>query len=269
MTHRQAETNHETLARLRAAVEQAKSDLIEKEAELADRLAEVNAFELAFEARVGYLYDRLEVLEAEIERYMERLHLVRQKQLGRDYLPVDEQYRRAWQAPPPSVPTPPPQPVSPASEAEIKQLSRQLARRFHRDLALDAADRRARTEKMAAINNAYAARSLTELTALAQTLNVERSTFNLSVEALQTELDRCQHRLREIERELRQLPHRPSVQLSLEVKRARRRGHDLLGHMAAEVERKVARKTVERDMLKAKLDQLGPEQGFIPIPRKR
>jgi hypothetical protein len=82
-------------------------------------------------------------------------------------------------------------------------------------------------------------------------------------------LERCQHRLREIERELRQLPHRPSVQLSLEVKLARRRGRDLLGELAADVERKVARKTVERDMLKAQLDQLGPAQGFIPIPPKR
>lgn len=89
MTYRHPETNHEKLTRLRAAVEQVKTELIEKEAELADRLAEVNAFEFEFEARVGHLYDKLEALEAEIERYMERLHQFRQKQLGQDYLPVD------------------------------------------------------------------------------------------------------------------------------------------------------------------------------------
>ena len=119
---------------------------------------------------------------------------------------------------------------------------------------------------MAAINAAYAARSLAELAALAQTSD-EGSTFTISIEALQAELDRCQRRLREIERELHQLPHRPSVQLSIEVKLARRRGRDLLGELAAEMEKKVARKTVERDMLKAQFDQLGPEQGFIPIKR--
>lgn len=271
MTYRQTETHDEALTRLRAAVEQAKTELIEKEAELADRLAEVNAFEFDFEARVGYLYDQLEALEAEIERYMERLQRVRQKQLGRDYLPVEEQYRRAWQRPATATPPvgPPLQPVSPASEAEIKQLYRQLARRFHPDLAVNEADRTDRTEKMTAINNAYAARSLAELTALAQTLNIEPSTFNVSIEALQAELDRCQRRLAEIERELRQLPHRPSVQLSLEVKLARRRGRDLLGELAADAAKKVARKTVERDMLKAQFDQLGPEQGFIPIDRTR
>ena len=120
---------------------------------------------------------------------------------------------------------------------------------------------------MAAINAAYAARSLPELVALAQTLNVQHSTFHVSLEALQKELDRCQRRLAEIKRELRQMPQRPSVQLSLEVKLARRRGRDLLGEIAADLQRKIARKTAERDMLKAQFDQLGPEQGFIPLKR--
>jgi chromosome segregation ATPase len=264
----QTETPHKKLSRLRAAVEQTKTELIEKEAELADRLAEVNAFEFQFEARVGYLYDQLEALERDIERYMERLHRVRQKQLGQAYLPVDEQYRRAWQRPTGAPPAPPPQqPPSPADETEIRRLYRQLARSFHPDLGVDELDRARRTKTMAAINNAYAARSLTELNVLAATLNVERSTFNVSLEALQAELERCQRRLAQIERELRLLPQRPSVQLSLEVKLARRRGRDLLGELAAEVEKKVARKTVERDMLKAQFDQLGPEQGFIPLKR--
>jgi chromosome segregation ATPase len=264
----QTKTPNKKLSRLRAAIEQAKTELIEKEAELADRLAEANAFEFQFEARVGYLYDQLEALERDIERYMERLHLVRQKQLGQAYLSVDEQYRRTWQRPAGAPPAPPPQqPPSPADETEIRRLYRQLARRFHPDLAVNELDRARRTETMAAINNAYAARSLTELLALAKTFNVERSTLNVSVEALQAELERCQRRLAEIEKELRQLPHRPSVQLSLEVKLARRRGRDLLGELAADVEKKVARKTVERDMLKAQFNQLGPEQGFIPLKR--
>jgi hypothetical protein len=35
--------------------------------------------------------------------------------------------------------------------------------------------------------------------------------------------------------------------------------------MAAELEQKIARKTIERDMLKAQFEQLGPDQGIIPI----
>lgn len=275
MAHWQAESTQEQLRRLRAALENIRHDLIEAEAELADRLAEVNAFEFEFEARVGYLYDKLEALEAEIEEYMERLQRVRRKQLGQDYLPVDEQYRRTWQRPAASAPTPPAQPISPAREAEIRRLYRQLARRFHPDLAVDELDRAYRTEKMAAINNAYAARSLAELIALAQEPDAATPTGRLPsgqteaqlVPVLQEELARCQRRLRDIERELRQLPQRPSVQLSLEVKLARRRGRDLLAELAADMEQKVARKMVERDMLKAQFDQLGPEQGFIPLRR--
>ena len=59
---------HDQLTQLRAALAQTQNELIEAEAELADRLAEINAFELEFEARVGYLWDDLERLEREIAR---------------------------------------------------------------------------------------------------------------------------------------------------------------------------------------------------------
>ncbi len=279
MTSWQFETSQEQLARLRAELEQAQTELIEAEAQLADQRAEVNAFEFEFEVRVGHRVDELEALEAEVKRYNERIQIARNKRIfGIGYVSADEQYRRAWQAPPASAPTPPPQPLGMADEARVKQLYRQLARRFHPDLAMDDADRARRTEKMTAINDAYAARSLVELEALAKEpdilIRIDRGGQTAPgqsqaqmVQALQAELARCQRRLREVESERSGLHRRPSVQLSLEVKLARRRGRDLLGEMAAEVERKIARKTAERDMLKAQFDQLGPEQGIINIKK--
>ncbi len=126
---------------------------------------------------------------------------------------------------------------------------------------------------MAVINDAYAVRSLIELEALAREPDARILTGHAHpgqteaqlAQALEDELSRCQRRLREIESELRRLPQRPSVQLSLEVKLARRQGRDLLQEMAAELERQIARKVAERDMLKAQFDQLGPDQGVIPI----
>lgn len=264
----------EQLNRLRAALSEIHYRLVEAEAELADHLAEVNAFEFEFEARVGHLIDALAVLETDLQRYTERIHIARNKQMfGYAHVSVAEQYRRTWQTPPPSAPTPPATPVSPASETEIKRLYRHLARRSHPDLAADERDRADRTKKMQLINEAYAARSLTELVALTQETEAlidpgqrrpGQSEAQL-VEALQAELRRCQNRLHEIEKELRQIPYRASVQLSLEVKAARRQGRDLLAEMAADLERTLVRKTIERDMLKAQFDQLGPEQGFIKI----
>ncbi len=258
----------EQLTRLRAALEQAQAELIEAEAQLADQMAEVNAFEFEFEARVGHLWDKLDALEEEIEGYNDRIQMMR-----KGYLSVERQYRRAWQAPPRSALRPPPRPPSPANEVQIKQLYRQLARRFHPDLAAGDADRAWRTEKMTAINAAYAARSLAELQVLAREpdsyIRIGRAPAGQTeaqlVQALQDELARCQRRLRQIEGELRGLHQRPSVQLSMEVRLARRQGRDLLGEMAADLERKITRKTVERDMLKAQFDQLGPEQGVIPL----
>jgi DNA repair exonuclease SbcCD ATPase subunit len=265
----------EQLNHLRAVLAQTQNELIEAEAELADRLAEVAAFEVEFEARVGHLLDSLEALEQEIERYNERIQIARNKAvLGYAHLPVEQQYRRAWRASRSPGPTPPSTPVSPASEAEIKRLYRLLARRFHPDLAQSEADRLVRTQKMAIINDAYAARSLAELIALAQGIDTietgqERpgQTEAQLIEALQAELQRRRRRLREIEHELKNLHHRSSVELSLEVKAARRQGRDLLAEMAGDYERRIARKSAERDMLKAQFDQLGPEQGFINIGR--
>jgi len=263
------------LTRLRAAVTEAQNKLIEAEAELADRLAEINAFEFEFEARVGHLIDNLDALETEIQRYTERIETIRNREVfGQAHIPIDRQYRRTWEAPPRSAPTPPPKPLDPASEAEVKRLYRQLARRFHPDLARDEADRARRTEKMAAINDAYTARSLVELAALAQEPDTSIDTGPRSgqteaqlIQALENELERCRQRRQEIEKELRSLRFRPSVELSLEVKAARRQGRDLLAEMTAELEQKIARKTVERDMLKTQFDQLGPDQGIIHIPR--
>ncbi len=263
------------LTQLRAELTDIRDQLIEAEADLTDQLAEINAFELEFEAKVGQLMDSLEVLEKDIQRYNEYIQIGRNKKIyGSAHIPVANQYQRAWQAPREWVPTPPPQPLDSLSEGEIKKLYRQLARRFHPDLAASDADRSRRTEKMAAINNAYAVRSLVELVAIAdepQIINPNLAPAGQTepqlVKALQAELSRCKRRLRDIEKEIRGLRFRPSVEISLEVKSAARQGRDTLAEMATELTQKIARKTAERDMLKAQFDQLGPDQGFIIVDR--
>jgi hypothetical protein len=87
------------------------------------------------------------------------------------------------------------------------------------------------------------------------------------VQVLKEELFRCRRRLERIDKELKNIRYLPSVELSIEVKMARRQGRNLLGEIAADLEKKVARRIVERDMLKMQFDQLGPEAGFINIKR--
>jgi hypothetical protein len=260
------ETLQEQLARLRLELEQAQSALIEAEADLADQMAEIYAFESQMEERLGPWLDKLVEIEKSLEYYQEQMERLRnERRLGSSLPNVERQYRRMWDMPPPRAPKPPPEPPSLATEAQVKKLYRQLARRFHPDLATDDADRSYRTEMMAAINGAYAARSLVELLAMERQgegmpirgRNQTSQTDTQLVEVLQAEQNRIRRRLREIEHEKRMIPSRASVRLSLEMKLAQRQGRDLLAEMVADLEKKVGRKEVERDFLKSQFDQLG------------
>lgn len=261
----QSETTQEKLARLRRELAQAQEDLIDAEAALADQMVDIRAFEAEYEARTGYLVTLLAGLEAEVEDYLDRIRQRRNKALfGSEYRPADEQFRRTWQRPSKPAPEPPPPPPGPAAQAQIKKLYRQLARRYHPDLAVDEADRLVRTEKMTAVNDAYAARSLTELVMLAEEMetaairppSARGQTEIDMIKALQDELARCRRRIQEIDLEMRTLHNRPIVELALEAKLARRQGRNLLAEMAADLKRKIARKTAERDMIKAQFDEL-------------
>jgi exonuclease VII small subunit len=258
-------TDAEKLTQLRLAVEVARRDLIEAEAELADRRLDIEAFEFEYEATLGVRLTELERIEAEVAAYLDRIKLRRNEQtFGTAYRSVEDQYRQTWQTPP-SMPAPKKKTaVSENTEAQIKKIYRQLARRYHPDLAADEAERIYRTEMMTAVNDAYAARSLAELMVLVQELErhgqtdafAEKETAVDMVKALEEELARCQRRLRQIELEMHSLYTHHLVELSTEVKFGKQQGRDILAEMAEEVERRIARKTVERDMMKSQFDNL-------------
>ena len=117
---------------------------------------------------------------------------------------------------------------------------------------------------MTAVNDAYATRSLAELMALAKELEnkgqgvsaAKGQTGEDMVEALSAELQRIQRRLRQIDLEMHSLHTHHLVELSLEAKFAQQKGRDILAEMAVEIERRIARKTVERDMIKTQFDNL-------------
>lgn len=262
------ETIHEKLARLRAELAQVQDELIDAETELADQMADIRAFEAEFEVRAGFLMTQLANLEAEVNDYLDRIQQRRNESIfGTQYRSADEQFRRTWQQPPKPAGPPPPPPPSADEQAQLKKLYRRLARRFHPDLAANEADRLMRTEKMSAINDAYAARSLTELlvfatemettTAPAEPVEVRLGQTEADmVQALEKEIGRCRRRIREIDLEMKNLHNRASVELALERKMAQRNGRDLLAEIAADLEKKIARKTVERDMIKSQFDEL-------------
>jgi predicted nucleic acid-binding Zn-ribbon protein len=267
--HHSPYTVEEQLAHLRQQIEAAETKLVNREAELVDLRVELSAFRLEYDTQVGRKVAELEELEADIKRCRQRISQYRQwgpsgpppTRTGAAYVPVEEQYERTWRQPEEPPSPPPAEPVDAATEAQIKKLYRQLCRRFHPDLTQDAAERAWRTEMMTAINAAYAARSLVELQALAKkpdrSPSDETGTNEQRLAALRDKLRQIQRRLREVEREIRELMDGSTMQMSLNVKFARRQGRDLLAAMAADVENDLDRKRVELDFLVAQLKQLG------------
>jgi chromosome segregation ATPase len=260
------ESTPEKVRRLRLELDQLRGELAAAEADLSSQLEDVQAFEFRFEAHVGQLLDQLAILESEVNSYLTRIKLMRHEQSfadqGPSFDPVEEQFRQTWTHNPETA-VPKPKPAPAASQAQLKKMYRQLARQFHPDLALDEADRQYRTDKMAAINDAYKAQSMVELMALAEELESRQSRLPEAqpadqemAQALQEEIARCRRRLRSIENELQNLPNRSMVDLALQVKLAQREGRDLLVEMATDLERKIARKAAERDMLRSQFNNL-------------
>ena len=148
----------------------------------------------------------------------------------------------------------------------LKKLYRTLTKQYHPDLAEDEEDRAYRTQMMVKVNEAYK----TQDAAVLQTLvsDLESRQFQqrpapepeLSpqevIQKLKEELHRTEHRLRKVRFTLQGLHNESSVRLSLEVKLARRKGRDLMAEMAENLKKKIARKTAERDMIKAQFDGL-------------
>lgn len=262
------------LADVEQQIESVEVELIEREAELVDLRVELSAFRLEYDTRVGRQVQDLEQVEAELRRCQERMAHYRLwgskgppgTRSGTPYVSVEEQYRRTWEEP---EELPPeswrreevPRPFHASGGTHVKALYRQLCRRYHPDLTQDPAERAHRTQIMAAVNAAYAARDLTELQALAEKAErsqwIETGTPEQRLVALKERLEQLQQRLEEVQREIRDLVDSPAAQMSLDVKLARRHGRDLLAEMSAQLEKDLARKRAELDFTLAQLKQLG------------
>ena len=149
-----------------------------------------------------------------------------------------------------------PQKLSVDQTAELKKLYRQLARRFHPDMATDKADRTYRTQLMMAINAAYAAGDLEKLQELALEPDLagladQAQTDRQRAEALLRELTRHQHRLDEIQQELANLENHRSAHLLRQAIIAEAEGRDFLGEIAAELRDKITEKRMELELLQS------------------
>ncbi len=243
---------------------QAQKDLAAAEAQRNERQEEISAIERRLRFRLGRSLDRLAELEDEIKRYRQEIEQLRiPGALEAGYLPVEEQYRRVWSRSSDQDIYSGAEPLRQVDEQQLKQLFRRLARRYHPDLATDQSERQYRTEKMAALNEAYASGSLVEMVALSEAGSEGEILGDQSghtdeemVQVLEKELARIRRKSLLLQNEIETLHNSPVVQLSLDIKLARRKGRDLLGEMSDDLQRRIDRATVERDELKVRLESM-------------
>jgi hypothetical protein len=130
--------------------------------------------------------------------------------------------------------------LDPALEEQVRQLFRALAKRFHPDLTADPDEKEWREQLMTQINQAYTARDLEALLALAEQpdLNGHRTGGSRrdEIRRLRIELKRLDKVIEEIEATLKQIELSSAMRLRLEVSMARRDGHDLLSDMVADLQ---------------------------------
>jgi len=260
--------------RAQQELQQARIQLQAAEAELEELEQQIRSFETLVDTRLGALLDQLGVLNAEVEALNEALLEIREKGLfgeqrirylgasprpghpasGDGLPPMGVPLREA--APKaPDAPTIPPELRLP----DIKELYRKLARRYHPDLARGEAERARLNEQMAEVNQAYSMGDLSTLMGLAGMsvpfgMGLSQPQVRSSrPDSMQAELEQVQHKLSEVRKQIARLSSLPSVQLSLELKLAKRQGRDLLAEMATDLELRLRRKEAERDYLKAQI----------------
>ena len=233
------------LERLRSALAAKQNRAAELEADLIESRDSLAALQREFEARLGPYLRRVAELQAQLQA--SRRATLRQmweaQSFAPKYVDVDEQFRTAWTQTDTGTLPPPPPPTSAEADSQLKALYRELAKRYHPDLAATDEERQWRTPRMAEVNAAYAARDLAALQKLAAARDERPAPTLDSREAalawLQHENRRLDELIERLESEFDALTNSPALQMQLEVSMARRGGRDLFGEAIGDLQREI------------------------------
>jgi len=133
---------------------------------------------------------------------------------------------------------------SPKMEEQIKNLFRELARRFHPDLTSDPDEKKWREEVMTRVNQAYANRDLKALRALAEQpdrpVDSPNQTKEQEIAALKIELKRLDGVIADLKARINHLEESPAWQLKMEARLKRRSGSDLLTELENKFKEQIA-----------------------------
>ncbi len=233
---------------LRAEVGKRQAKVAELEMDLLEGHEALAAFQREFEARLRPHLNRIAALQERIKaaRRATLKRLWEESRTAPKFVDVEEQFKTAWTETDLGEPPPPPPPVTADTEQQIRGLYRELAKRFHPDLAATEAERAWRTPRMAEVNAAYSARDLAALQRLAAMADApspeqERAfdSREATIASLRREIERLDELIEKLDAEFDELTNSPALQMKLDATMAKRAGRDLIGEAARELEREI------------------------------
>ncbi len=207
---------------LRGELQMAQHALLTAESDLSERQAAINAFRMHCRLKLDNLVDAYQALGEEKQALWTRLQLLQQAaELGiafdeedpfwqgvkTDELPEEDEGNE------PLLPT-----ETVRDKRAEKQLYRQLARKFHPDLAGTAVERAYRTSMMTTINNAYSQDNIEALYDLAGELDPDKIASldrieHVEIRKLQQQILKIQQQQRRAQRRLEGLMRENTAKL--------------------------------------------------------
>jgi hypothetical protein len=251
-------SHDQEIATLKAEIGSRERQITQLEAEVHELDREVSEFRERYERKVGFAQTRLKAAR----ELLETLQRQNAYNPSPNYVSVWEQYQQKWgNLQPQDDPPPPPKPEPPREPLDLKKLYRNLARKFHPDFGIDAADRERRTRLMALINEAYErgdAESLAQVQdgLLKTDTNPNAAAPDLDQPFIILEVQRLRQLKTSLDEHLVQLKVRQFellngtwMQLKLDEKLLKIKGRDLLTEMVADVDREYAEVRTKIDRL--------------------
>ena len=270
-------TQPDSLDALRIEIEQKREFVARMEQERTDIELEIAAFEVNYNAEVKPLQDELDAITLHIQEYKLRNELLRFRgnRLSAVQLEAEVELRlhgRRTQAT--FSDTPPAHArqrwegalrtagLDIVTKAELKSLYRELAKRFHPDLAANDLERESHGARMAEINDAYARGDLEALRHAADESDM-RASLPPSLADLLAERDRLDALIIRLRQDMAELNRDPLMLLKIDTSLARHSGRDLLAEMATDIHIKIVEQRGVLNKLIAQFRELVEQVGLV------
>ncbi|MCB8988518.1 MAG: hypothetical protein H6661_12305 [Ardenticatenaceae bacterium] len=252
---------------IRAELEQAKQELRQAEAELAAEQAAVNAFRMHCRLKLDTLVDELQELTTRKQSLLTRLALLRQARDAGEF-DDDDAFWQTAVPPEPDIPDDADDLLlptdTPRDKAAEKRLYRELARRFHPDLAKTAVEEAYRTSVMTAVNAAYERQDIQTLYDLAGELDPSelaelQGIETLEIRRLREQIMKMRRLRRKAIQRLKTLRQENTARLWRKAQELEEEGDNWWDSVRRELETAVARRQQTVDALAAQVKLLEEE----------